>query len=413
MPTISAIGTNASVISGGGISSRSYWTTTKIADKFLYDSGEDATDILNKVVGGHLPNLVTGSVDYLTVTGTGLNARYRTPNNDTYRTADSDYAFWKTDASESICDGNRLVGYDFPRIIIKCLDVAPYTILRISILKTGVILTATEINHLHYTWHLPFFWSGSLNLNGYNKQNRPLAQKYDWTPEAVTPMPTGLTLTLISGGVKYDWTDTNSGNAQTEIWCRNDSDAYTTVTYTINAGIVTKSETINPVDLRYCKIRAKIGSAYSDFTAEQSIAMLGSELIVNGAFDDVSGWNFGVDQGWDVSGGKANWAAIGFNANSLWRTGFTLANYTKCRVKFSISGGGGSARLSLFINGTWSIFLNDPYLDGVSVWSDGDYVYYPTTNKGSSNTGIYFVAYTTGGGVFSIDNISLKVILFP
>jgi hypothetical protein len=116
------------------------------------------------------------------------------------------------------------------------------------------------------------------------------------------PVPTGLTLTLISGGVKYDWTDNSGGVAETEVWCRNDSDAYTTVTYTINAGIVTKSETALAVDLRYCKIRSKHGTNYSAFTAESSIAMLSAELI--GAWATAAYWNTEFSAAWSADNTK-------------------------------------------------------------------------------------------------------------
>lgn len=106
--------------------------------------------------------------------------------------------------------------------------------------------------------------------------------------------PSNLTLSLISGGVKIDWNDNSAGTFETEIWGKNDSDAYALL-YTIAAGTVTKSETIDAVDLRYYKIRGKKGTYYTQFTAEQSIAMLGPELVVNGGFtawtgDNPSSW---------------------------------------------------------------------------------------------------------------------------
>lgn len=158
----------------------SNWTQQDINTNCLFFASHP-TDLLSKVVATQLPNQVTGATDYLTVTGVGLDARYRTPDNATYRTADSDYVFWKTDASESICDGNRLIAYDFPRILVKYLDVSPYTILWIAILKPGVTVT----DKMYSAFHLPTFWSGVLNLAGYIKQNRPIAQQYVWTAESV------------------------------------------------------------------------------------------------------------------------------------------------------------------------------------------------------------------------------------
>jgi hypothetical protein len=115
-------------------------------------------------------------------------------------------------------------------------------------------------------------------------------------------IPTGLTLSIITGGVKIDWTDSSAGADQTEIWGRNDSDAYdVNPLYTINAGTVTKSETIAPVDLRYYKIRAKNGTNYSDFTAEVSIAMLGAELVTDPYFANGALWT--PTANWSLSNG--------------------------------------------------------------------------------------------------------------
>ena len=175
----------------GSGSRSSYWTPQLIDASCLYFAS-DPTDLrVNKAVGGNIYNQVTGSSDYLTVTGTGLNARYRTPDNNTYRTADSDYVFWKTDASESTCDGNRLIGYDFPRILIKYLDISPYTILWIAILKPGVTVT----DGMFAAFHLSFMWNNDNNQNGYHKGNR--TGQNLWTPESVAVAPT-VTTTAIS-----------------------------------------------------------------------------------------------------------------------------------------------------------------------------------------------------------------------
>jgi hypothetical protein len=167
--------------------SSQYWTQTLINTDCLFYAS-DNSDLLNKVAATHLPNQVTGAVDFLTVTGTGLNARYRTPDSDTYRTADSDYVFWKSDASESTCDGNRLIAWDFPRILIKSLNVAPYTILAIAILKPGVVVT----DGMRTAFDLSKWWDNILSAYGVIKGNRPLAQKYAWTPEVPSTLLNGL-----------------------------------------------------------------------------------------------------------------------------------------------------------------------------------------------------------------------------
>ena len=187
---------------------QSYWTQQKINDNCLFFAS-DNTNILNKVASTQLPNQVTGSSDYLTVTGSGLNARYRTPDNNTYRTADSDNVFWKTDASESTCDGNRLIAYDFPRILVKYLDIAPYTIQWIAILKPTSVVT----NKMRDAFNLSIWWDNTLSFHGVTKQDRVTGQSV-WTPEATTTLRTGLV-----GYWKLDETFGNyadsSGNAHT------------------------------------------------------------------------------------------------------------------------------------------------------------------------------------------------------
>jgi len=171
-----------SVLGGSG----SYLTQSIINASFQFYAS-DPTSILNKVVATHLPNQVTGAVDFLTVTGTGLNARYRTPDNATYRTADSDNVFWKTDASESTCDGNRLIGYDFPRILVKYLNVSPYTILWIAILKPGVTVT----DGMRDAFDLSMWWSNTLSFHGNIKGNRT-SQQSAWAAESVITLLTSL-----------------------------------------------------------------------------------------------------------------------------------------------------------------------------------------------------------------------------
>jgi hypothetical protein len=171
-------------------SSRNSWTQQKINDSCLFFAS-DPSDILNKVVATQLPNQVTGSSDYLTVTGSGLDALYRTPDSDIYRTADSDYVFWKTDTSESSCDGNRLISYDFSRILVKYLNVTPYTILWIAILKPEVVVS----NSMRDFFDLSIWWSNTLSAHGNLKQNR-VAEQSVWGIDTIS---VGGTESIING----------------------------------------------------------------------------------------------------------------------------------------------------------------------------------------------------------------------
>jgi hypothetical protein len=228
MPGIAT--TRTSIPLGGrGLSGDAYWIWFwERSGDFLFFAS-DSTNILNKVATTQLPNQIIGSSDFLTVTGTGLNARYRTPDNATYRTADSDYVFWKTDASESTCDGNRLIGYDFPRILVKYLNVAPYTILWIGILKPGVTVT----NSMRDSFDLNIWWNNTLSFHGNTKQNKPLPQQYVWTAEsvieaetaalvarmtAVSETPDAARITVLDTAIAADKTSIGFTNQYDAMW---------------------------------------------------------------------------------------------------------------------------------------------------------------------------------------------------
>lgn len=133
-----------------------------------------------KVTGsGTMVGLKRG--DELTITGSGLNAIYAVPNTAAYITRDTDYVFHKSDGSVSTaCDGNRLIGYDFAKVIVKYLDVAPYTIEYIGILDTGQSVT----DQMRTDFHLSLWWSNVLSAYGNLKGNRA-AERSVWTPEVV------------------------------------------------------------------------------------------------------------------------------------------------------------------------------------------------------------------------------------
>jgi hypothetical protein len=119
--------------------------------------------------------------DELTITGSGLNAIYAVPDTAAYKTIDTDYVFHKSNGDISTaCDGNRLIAYDFPRVIVKYLDVSPYTIEYIGILDTGKSVT----NKMRDDFHLSIWWDNTLSAYGYTKQNKPIAGQYVWTPES-------------------------------------------------------------------------------------------------------------------------------------------------------------------------------------------------------------------------------------
>lgn len=267
-----------------GHSSSTYWTQRKINDSCLFFASHP-TDLLSKVVATHLPNQVTGAIDFLTVTGSGLNARYRTPDNPTYRTADSDNVFWKTDASESTCDGNRLIGYDFPRILVKYLNVSPYTIQWIAILKPGIVVT----NGMRDAFDLSKWWDNTLSAHGAIKGNRNIGQSI-WTPESVTDadsdayiarmvvQPNAATKALVNAffvGLKADG-----------VWSEIDSFALMNL-HTRQASYLNIKGTVNFPDFTFVGTEADTG-----WNAKLGFYIANSNACINSKFIPANGINF-------------------------------------------------------------------------------------------------------------------------
>jgi hypothetical protein len=115
-------------------------------------------------------------------------------------------------------------------------------------------------------------------------------KSYSVTNNVALNSPSGLTLSLISGGVKIDFTDNSGGIAQTEIWTQFDGSS-SALTYTLAAGIVTKNGVFSAVDgdKVYVKIRALKNGQYSAFTSELNISLVGVEKIANGSFTNWTG----------------------------------------------------------------------------------------------------------------------------
>jgi hypothetical protein len=209
---------------------------------------------------------------------------------------------------------------------------------------------------------------------------------------SVTPAPTGLTLALISGGVRISFTDATGGTAEHEIWAKSDSGTSALLT-TLSAGDVSYDDIIAPKDLRYYKIRAKYGTSYSVFTAEQSIAMLGIERILNGTFPDASNWT--LQAVWSVGGGTLN----GNGGSSSY-----------ARATNGLNGGAGQYRIRLTVAITSGFFLldngADPYV-AINASANWDFIYTLTTAPADQ---LYFWSY---GFLGSVDNVSVKKVLFP
>lgn len=187
---------------GGGVKWSSYWAN----QLNFYE--------LWKVNGsGNFVGLIKG--DTLTVTGSGLNAIYAVPDTSAYKTIDTDYVFHKSNGDISTaCDGNRLIGYDFPRVIVKYADTSPYTIDGIGILDTGQSVN----NKLRDDFHLSIWWSNTLNFHGSTKGNRT-SQQSVWTAEETVPATLSDTNKTVGWYLSQDLTTiTKDGSNKVSLW---------------------------------------------------------------------------------------------------------------------------------------------------------------------------------------------------
>jgi hypothetical protein len=308
-------------LNGPPESVQEYWTPQRIADTFLF-YGETS-----KITDGKLYNQVAGRTsEYLTVGGSAGSETYQAPNNATYQTADVDNIWFTEAVAQRTVTTTELIGFDLQRTPVKYDDDSPNAIKIIGILKTGVVIAETLRDQLFKLLELPVLWDNSLNAFGHVKSNRIIQNLFPG-------VPTGLTLTLISGGVKIDWTDNSFGLGETEIWGKNDSAEYALID-TIAAGTFTKSETITPVDLRYYKIRNKQDGIFSSYTDEQSIALLGNELAVNSGFESETGWTISGGTGTAaVSGGVLTLTSA--NGKSVYQERLTIGKSYRHLCKFN------------------------------------------------------------------------------
>jgi hypothetical protein len=301
-----------SVLGGSSSSWKSYWKTQTEVLFF----GE-----ISKIKDGKLYNQKTRSTDYLTVGGSVGSYTFQCPQTDAYKNADTDYIWINKDGTTwRIVLESELIGYDLQRTPVKYLDDSPNSIEAILILNQTI--PAAKRNKLFRDFHLPIMWDNSWNDYGYEKYNRPDTEQILWAP-----IPTGVTLTLISGGVKIDWVS----DYQVEIWGQSDGADYALIN-TVNAGTTTYSDTTAPVDLRYYKIRVKDGSNYSPFTNPVSIAMLGAEIVDQALWfaSGLAWWNNRRDS--DFAGDGAKLTVSNATAYLIRASGLTLTKTYKVVV---------------------------------------------------------------------------------
>jgi hypothetical protein len=181
------------------------WTPLQIPTKIIgwFKESEESA--------GQQPNKMDAGATHLTVvSGSGLNKVYTLPVG--WVSADTDYCWWKTDASLSTTDGNRLIAYDFARTIIKYDNASPYTLRETIILAAGASLTTAEMNLLRDYAQLSIWWDNTLSIHGNLKGNRGIGQSV-WTPESIATAPT-VTTTAITAITNT--TSTSGGNVTSD-----------------------------------------------------------------------------------------------------------------------------------------------------------------------------------------------------
>jgi hypothetical protein len=253
----------------------------------------------------------------------------------------------------------------------------------------------------------------TLTVTGFNGE-----ENTDWenieSIKMVPILPTGVTLTLISGGVKIDWTV--ESDDITEIWGKSNSEEYALL-YTLTAGTITKNDIISPVDLRYYKLRTKIGNLYSAFSNEQSIAMLGPNLISNGGTSETTDW---VDT--DANGYADGWAILSGTLTASIVTGGGFTGNAQRFDATAISAIGVYAPITLAPNNT---YLITGYYACNATWrfytqTSAQELGLFTTSGGVRNafsftktitTGTNFTVFSFAAGYIIIDNLSIKRVL--
>lgn len=231
MPGISTSKTSIPFSRGGSQNWESYWANQPEVLFF---------GLYSEISGGQMPNKVPGSSDYLTVAGVAGSETYQCPNTAPYIAADTDYIWFKTDASQRTVTTAELIGYDLQRTPVKYDDTTPNAIVAIIILNAAV--TGMKRDNLFQDMWLPILWDNSLNAYGHVKDNRGGTQQL-WTPEAVALIYDNFTdtddvlATNHTTDSGHGWAiDTYNGKIASNKLIANSSGAVTRI-YTYTAGV--------------------------------------------------------------------------------------------------------------------------------------------------------------------------------
>jgi hypothetical protein len=209
----------------GPLSGSQSWTPLKISSKVLFWGK------VSEVTGGQMPNKITGATDFISVSGSP--ATYQVPNTAPYIAADTDYIWFKSDATQRTITTAELIGYDFVKTLVKYDSVSSYVIREIVILKAGETLTVAEMNLMRDYMQLSIWWDNTLSEYGELKGNRGVGKNV-WTAESVMPSTftnsdvfawltadDNATITQV-GGLVSKWADKNGrGNDLNQVGADN------------------------------------------------------------------------------------------------------------------------------------------------------------------------------------------------
>jgi hypothetical protein len=158
----------------------SVFMQTLIDDKFLF------LGFYNQISAGQMPNTVTGSSDYLTVSGVAGSEIYVPPDTDPYKDADTDYIWFNLAGTIRNTTTAELIGYDLQRTPVNFSSSSPYVITSIGIIKLGEVLTPMERDLVFSFFNLYVLWDNNLNPAGSLKDNR--VEQNLFTPEPLNPV---------------------------------------------------------------------------------------------------------------------------------------------------------------------------------------------------------------------------------
>lgn len=138
---------------------------------------------IDNITDNKLYNEVTGTSDYISVSGSTGSYTFQCPNTAPYISADTDYIWFKSNGNIRTTTEAELIGYDLQRTPVKYDDESPLTLRTILILKSDITLSEDERNALFNSMQLSILWDNSFNEYGHIKENR--FTQLLWIPEPI------------------------------------------------------------------------------------------------------------------------------------------------------------------------------------------------------------------------------------